>query len=299
MQVIRPITITDAMLTASNVPETDYTAWNAATNYSVGDYCIRTTSTTHKVYKCLVAGVNATAPESNPTKWLEFSPTNRWACFDQRTGTQTSQADSITYTIVPGAAISAIAFINLVSASVRVVLTDPVDGVVYDTTTSATVGSLVGDWDSYFFDSVTRKSDLVVQNIPSYPAATVAITIANAGSTAKVGVLAMGRAIELGDAEHGASFGITDYSIKAVDEFGGYTVTKRAFSKRAQFTVAVPKEIVDSVAALLAELRSTPCVWIGHPEYQGTIIFGFYKDFDIVIAFPTWNDCRLEIEGLT
>lgn len=299
MQVIRPVSVTDAMLTASNVPETDYTAWNAATSYNVGDYCIRTTATTHKVYRCLVAGVDATAPESNPTKWLDYSPTNRWACFDQRTGTQTQQADSITYTLVPGAAISSVAFINLVAASVRIVLTDPVDGVVYDTTTSTTVGALEGDWDSYFFDSVTRKSDVVVQNIPSYPAATVEITITHTGSTAKVGVIALGRAIELGGAEYGASFGITDYSRKAVDEFGGYTIVRRAFAKRAAFSLKVPKAIVDSVAALLSELRATPCVWIGSTHYQGTIVYGFYKDFDIVISYPTWSDCRLEIEGLT
>lgn len=299
MIVIRPVTVTDSILTASNVPETDYTAWNAATNYNVGDYCIRTTATTHKVYKCLVAGVNATAPESNTTKWLEYSPTNRWACFDQRTGTQTQQATSITYTLTPGVAVSAIAFINLFAASVRIVLTDPVDGVVYDTTTSATVSSLIGDWDSYFFDSVTRKTDLVVQDIPSYPAATVDITITHTGSTAKVGVIALGRAIELGGAEYGASFGITDYSRKAADEFGGYTIVQRAFAKRAQFNIKVEKDIVDSVAALLTELRATPCVWVGHVDYQGTIIYGFYKDFDIVISYPTWNDCKLEIEGLT
>ena len=298
MNVIRPITVTDAMLTASNVPETDYTAWNAATNYSVGDYCIRTTATTHKVYKCLVAGVNATAPESNATKWLEYSPTNRWAMFDQRTGTQTQQATSITFTIVPGSVVSSIAFINLSAASVRIVMTDPTDGVVYDVTHSATVASLSGDWDSFFFDYITRKTDIVVQDLPTYPAATIDVTIADAG-TAKVGVVALGRSIELGDAEYGASFGITDYSRKTADEFGGYTIVQRAFAKRATFNLAVPKTIVDSVAALLTELRSTPCVWVGHVDYQGTIIYGFYKDFDIVIAYPTWNDCRLEIEGLT
>lgn len=296
MNVIRPLTVTDAMLTASNVPETDYTAWNAATNYSVGDYCIRTT--THKVYKCLVAGVNATAPESNPTKWLDYSPTNRWAMFDQRTGTQTQQATSITFTIVPGAVVSSIAFINLSAATVRIVMTDPTDGVVYDVTHSATVASLSGDWDSFFFDYITRKTDIVVQDLPTYPAASIAVTIADAG-TAKVGVVALGRSIELGDADHGASFGITDYSRKTADEFGGYTIVQRAFAKRASFNIKVPKTIVDSVAALLTELRSTPCVWVGHVDYQGTIVYGFYKDFDIVIAYPTWNDARIEIEGLT
>lgn len=299
MNVIRPITVTDAMLTASNVPETDYTAWNAATNYNVGDYCIRTTATTHKVYKCLVAGVNATAPESNPTKWLDYSPTNRWAAFDLRTGTQTQQADSITYTIVPGKVVSSVAFINLSAASVRIVMTDPTDGVVYDQTVSATVASLSGDWDSFFFDYITRKTDLVVQGLPTFPMATIDITISEAGGTAKVGVVVIGRSIELGGAEYGASFGIVDYSRKAVDEFGGYTIVQRAFAKRAKFNIMVDKVVVDAVAALLTELRATPAVWVGHVDYQGTIIYGFYKDFDIVISYPTWNDCSIEIEGLT
>ena len=299
MNVIRPLAITAAMLIASNVPETDYAAWNAATNYSVGAYCIRTTAATHKVYKCLVAGVDATAPESNTTKWLEYSPTNRWAMFDQRTGTQTQQATSITFTVLPGAVVSSIAFINLQAASVRIVMTDPTDGVVYDVTHSTTVASLSGDWDSFFFDYVTYKTDLVVQDLPTYPAASIAVTISNGAGTAKVGVVAMGRSIELGGAKYGASFGITDYSRKTADEFGGYTIVKRAFAKRASFQLDVPKTIIDSVAALLTELRSTPCVWVGHVDYQGTIVYGFYKDFDIVISYPTWCDCRIEIEGLT
>lgn len=299
MNVIRPIVVTDAMLTASNVPETDYSEWNAATNYTVGDFSIRTTAATHKVYRNLIAGVNATPPEDAPTRWQDYSPTNRWAAFDKRTGTQTEQATSITYRLVPGATVNSVAFINLSAASVRIVMTDPTDGVVYDETVSATVASLSGDWDSFFFDYITRKSDVVVQNLPTYPLATLDITISEASGTAKVGVVAIGRSIELGDAQHGASFGIVDYSRKEADEFGGYTIVQRAFAKRATFDIVVEKDVVDAVATLLAELRSTPAVWVGSTEYQGTIIYGFYKDFDVVIAYPTWCDCSIEIEGLT
>ena len=40
MKIIRPLTITDAMLTASNVAENDYTEFAMATVYGDGDYCI-------------------------------------------------------------------------------------------------------------------------------------------------------------------------------------------------------------------------------------------------------------------
>ena len=40
MKIIRPLTITDTMLTASNVAETDYSEFAMGTTYAAGDYCI-------------------------------------------------------------------------------------------------------------------------------------------------------------------------------------------------------------------------------------------------------------------
>lgn len=40
MKIIRPVTFTSAMLTSSNVPETDYTAWAVGTAYTTGNKCI-------------------------------------------------------------------------------------------------------------------------------------------------------------------------------------------------------------------------------------------------------------------
>jgi hypothetical protein len=40
MRIIRPIAITDAMMTSSNVAETDYTEFAMATTYGDGDHCI-------------------------------------------------------------------------------------------------------------------------------------------------------------------------------------------------------------------------------------------------------------------
>jgi len=44
MRIIRPTTITDAMLTSSTVAETDHAAYNGATTYALGDRVIVTTA---------------------------------------------------------------------------------------------------------------------------------------------------------------------------------------------------------------------------------------------------------------
>lgn len=64
MHIIEPITITDSILTACNVPENDEQEWSAGTSYSIGDAVMVTTSKAniHKAYEALVgqtAGISA------------------------------------------------------------------------------------------------------------------------------------------------------------------------------------------------------------------------------------------------
>ena len=104
----------------------------------------------------------------------------------------------------------------------------------------------------------------------------------------------IGEGIELG-----ASVGIQDYSRKEKNDFGDYVLVQRNYSKRARFSMAVLNDQIDALQDLLVDLRTTPCVWIGDDRYQSTMIYGFYKDFDIVIAYHLVSDCNIEIEGLT
>jgi hypothetical protein len=90
MKFIKPTPITDSLFVTSSAAENDYTAWNAATAYSVGDKCIRTA--THRIYERTIAGTTATAPESDLYNWMDIGPTNRWAMFDQSVGSVTSAA---------------------------------------------------------------------------------------------------------------------------------------------------------------------------------------------------------------
>ncbi len=386
MKIIRPITITDAMLIDSNVPENDYPAYNPATTYVGGDRVI--IAAQHKVYESLpasgielltldvapavpwlpnwtltgqtsgktcvvvqcltsttylvkdrsgefaldeVIGVTGTASlladqgPANPTFaaqanvghdpvtdcarttplwWKEVSATNRWKAYDQKVGSQTARANTITYRLSPGQVFDAIAFLNLEATSIQIVMTDPVAGEVYNKTVSLVSTAITGpdkvyDWYSYFFSSYFWITDLARLDITPYLNAVLDITIAYTDGTAKVGGIVLGLQANIGVTQYSPSIGIHDYSIKTVDDYGVYSVEERAFSKRISCDVQIQNAWLDNIQNLLSRIRATPVVWIAIERYSSLIVYGYYKDFQIVIPRDTRSDCSLEIEGLT
>ena len=300
LKVIPPVLITDSTLTSSNVAETDYAVWSSGTTYSTGQRVIVTTGV-HKIYESLQGSNLNKDPTaaSSATWWLEVSPTNRWKMFDTSNTTRTTNANSIVVTITPGKVINSVALLELKAQSITIKMTDPIDGVVYNKTFSLLYSGTINNWWNYYFNPISRKTSIVVTDLPAYGTAAVEITITNTGGTAECGVCQVGASIPVGEGINlGASVGIMDYSIKKKDDFGNFIVVPRSYSKRAKFSMAIVNEQIDSVLDLLASLRTTPCIWIGDENYQCTVVYGYYKDFDIVIAYHLVSDCNLEIEGL-
>ena len=62
----------------------------------------------------------------------------------------------------------------------------------------------------------------------------------------------------------------------------------------------VPTENIRVVRKLLEDLRATPAVWLGtdSSDYDSLNVYGYYRDFNIEITYPSYSLCRLEIEGL-
>jgi hypothetical protein len=296
MRIIKPVEITPAILTSSNVPETDYAAWSAATAYAVGDKV----TYNHRNYEALVAhtGANPETDTSDPPKWLDLGADNRWRMFDDKVGSLTEQTGSIAVELQPGAVINSVALFNLLGRSATVTLTDPSEGVVYQRTVSL-VDAGVSDWYEWFFSPIGRQTDFVLLDLPAYGTATLSVTIDNASDTAAVGHLVMGRQAELGVAVYGSGVGITDYSRKETDTFGNSVVVERSFSKRAEFDVVVETPQIGRVQRLLASLRAQPVVWIGAEGYESTFLFGYYRDFQISISGPSVSDASITVEGLT
>lgn len=297
MKLIRPTSITDAMLTSSTAPENDYAAWAAGTAYVTGNRVIL--AATHRRYEALAAstGIN---PSTDPTKWLDLGPTNRWAMFDARVGTATTRAASLQAVLAPGA-IDAVALIDTDAESATVTLT--AGGVTnYTQTQTFNIGGVaIDNWFSWFFEPIGRRTTLLFLDVPVYANGVVTVTIArdNPADTVSCGTLLVGRQLSLGDTEHGADIGIIDYSRKETDQFGVISVVERAFAKRMTARVVMATDSVDVIHRALASLRATPVLWIGSESFESLTVYGFYKEFSIDLAYPTVSYCSLTIEGLT
>ncbi|PCJ04890.1 MAG: hypothetical protein COB16_17430 [Rhodobacteraceae bacterium] len=140
MNIIEPMVITDAELTASNIPENDYGDWSAVTTYGLGVKCISTTS--HRIYESAQAGNLGNSPSTDDgTWWIELKATNKWSAFDNRRSNPATNDDEITYSITPTQDCDAIALFGLTAGTVRIEVYDGAIS-IYDQTFVALIQSL-------------------------------------------------------------------------------------------------------------------------------------------------------------
>lgn len=298
VRLVRPQEITPAMLISTNVPENEYIEYSGAASYPLGQRVIVTSE--HKVYQSLVAGNQANPPATSPDKWVLVGPTNRWRAFDQSNSTRTARATSISYRLRPGKVVQSLAALNLVGAtSIRVRIIDPGLGVIYDTTRALAGQLLASTWWDWFFGERSSPKQIIFKDLPAAPAADVVIDLVGTDELA-VGVLMLGtiRTFSLG-VQLGARLGITDFSRKERNEFGDTIVVERPFSRRANWPMFLQASEVDAFVDFMAEVRAIPCLWIGSERYECMAVYGFYKNFEVLIAYSDYSTCDLELEGLT
>ena len=296
MKVVKPTTLTAAMLVSTDAAET-YSAWNAATAYVLDDIVLRTT--TERLYQRLVAGTTATAPESDTVNWLDIGPSNKWAMFDGEISTATTKSTSLTVVLKPGY-VNSLALFGLVGSNLAVTVRDALAGNIVYTLSQDLDGTIIADWYQYFFEPVVQLAELVLTDLPPYGDAHITVVLTGTG-TVECGICLVGTFYPLGDTQYGASVGIIDYSRKETDAFGVTTFVRRAYSKRMSAKLMLDNVQMNKVQRVLADLRATPCAWIGAGDvtYAPLQVYGFYKDFSIEVAYPTASYCSLEVEGLT
>jgi hypothetical protein len=300
MKVIKSQAVTDSTLTTTDVPENDYAAWLVGTTYAAADRVIVTTPNIHNIYESVQGANTGNDPVTDDgTWWTIVSSTNRWKMFNDVVQEQTIKADVITVTITPTIVTTALAAINVDCASITVTVTDPSEGVVYDETFQMTSYSGIINWYDYFFTAIDRKKELSVLGLPPYSQAAIEVTFNDSGETAKVGALVIGTSSFIGDSQYGASFGIIDYSTKTIDAQGRTTITAGAYSDEADIDVVIETARFAEVKKILTDLRTTPSVWIAEDNTEGTIIYGYYREFDVLLTGPVVSMCTLSIEGLT
>lgn len=284
-------------LVFSNIPEADHPVYNAATTYAIGDRVIYL----HRKYESLRAtnlnhtpGVDA----SQPPYWLDIGPTNRYAMFDGKVGTQTTSASSNITVVIKNGLLNGLSFMEMDAAKVQVALSTAT-GVVYTNTIDLSTNN-IDDWYEYFTTDIVRATDSVVTDVPAYLTGVLTVVVSSPTGTVKCGNLVAGTLFDLGSTESSPTVSIIDYSVKQTDAFGNPTLVERAFSKRMNAKMLLPSSRVDSLVKKLASVRAKPCVFIGAKNvFESLIVYGYYKDFEVDIAYANTSYCTLQVEGLT
>lgn len=295
MKVIKPVAIAGALLVATDATET-HGAWNSGTTYALLDRVHL--SSTGRVYECIQAPNTNKQPDTNAAWWTDVAPMNKWAMFDDTVSTPTTKATDLTVTVAPGP-VTALTMLGLVGGSVEVTVRDGLAGPVVYNRTVPLDGSIITDWYAYFFEPIKQLEEMVLTDLPSYTFGH--ITTVLVGTNVQCGHLSVGTAYTLGDVEQGASAGIIDFSRKDTSITGVTTLVRRGYAKRVSLRLVLATADMAVVHRRLADLRATPCTWVGSElaVYAPLLVWGFYRDFSIDIAGPTASYCTLEIEGMT
>ena len=191
MRIITPLPVTPSNLTASNVAITE-TAWTAGT-YTTGTQRYEGVT----LYEVVASPSTTDQPSVGAAKdvptWKVVGAINRYKMFDNVISSQSTRSGTIVVTIDPNQVVNAAAFFGLVGNTVNVVMTDPVEGVVYNQTKTLQDNILITDWYAYFFEGIYQLTDAVFTDLPSYLNATITATIDAGASSAACGEMVIGR----------------------------------------------------------------------------------------------------------
>lgn len=298
MKLVKPTTINDANFVSSNVPENDYAEWNSSTPYTIGQKVIVLAA--HKIYEALTNNTNKYPPSylsGTTPDWLDVGSTNRWKMFNGSYNRQTTNTGSIVISLQPGR-INSLGLMNCDAANINVKQT--VDSVeTYNVNLNTTLES-INNWYEYYFAPIERRSDYILTDIPVFGEGVLTITLSSGPSdTVKCGLCVPGFYVKIGESLWGCEIGQIDYSKKEANVFGDFVLLERNYSSTLSDSILVENGRTGYIKKILAEYRAKPALWVASEDFEGTFIYGFYRDFSIVLESPAGSQCSIEIEGLT
>ncbi len=296
MQILKPITLTTNDVAFTNAVTTSTnSAWVATNTYTPGQ----------QAYVGMVmyqVTTNVTNTTNNPTTsadWTVVGYIDPYKCFDGKVGTLTVTSgtnSTLIFETDTTQLINGAAFLNLDAGQLSLTVTDSIEGEVYSHTESLLED--IDNWYQYFFYEYEQKTDVILDDLPTYPGAVIHLELSRTTGTVSVGEIVLGKIRELGATQFGASAGIQDYSRKTTDADGNSVIEERPFSKRASFDLQIDAEEFDSVYRFLSSIRATPCVFIGDATKSSLIVYGFARSFNQVFSTPVLTACSLSVEGL-
>jgi len=180
-----------------------------------------------------------------------------------------------------------------------VIVTDAVDGEVYNYTVDMTDDSAIVDEYTWCFSPIIFRDQFVLVDLPSYNNPTIDVEFLGTGAIG-VGEIVIGNSQTIGKALYGTAVETVDYSVYETDDFGNRQIVRRRTADLTEFRVGVMKTRINFVRNVLKNLRGVNCVWVGEGvQDDATLVYGFGRGSRIPIETPTMNEMVITVQGLT
>lgn len=228
--------------------------------------------------------------------WSLVGVSNRNAMFDSSVSTTTKRAESLSVTL----AVSHVTSVSLPYVSGAEVLVTVRKGgvIIYDRVVDMRDNTEIVDWSSYWYTDRKFRHSLALVDIPPIPEIEITITVNYPLNTAEIGMIHVGRVLNVGFENYGLNRELIDYTQVTFDKFGAMTLDKQKYAKKYRCDIEIPNNQFDLMTESLDSIASTPVVCIGgNGLFQSLIVYGLMS-YSINLKTYSTSFITLEVKGL-
>jgi hypothetical protein len=296
------------------IGKTATVAWSSTTSYNINNV-VRYKD---RVYQSVFNGANLNRdPIINNVDlatevkyWVEIAILNRWAAFDTKSNTQTrGEGFILSYRFTPNETFDSIGFTNVDVDYITVQIMDTSPEVELYRQTRYSRGTRVfTNWYEWATLPFPDGDNMLFRNIPPLANKEVRISFVKTSTTEnfdppKVGGIILGKAVDVGAIELGATLPFIDYSVINTDEFGNTSFLKRNSFNGFDGYLRAPAVKMNSIISLRKTITSSPTIFSGINEenqvyYNSLFLMGVATTFEPIIDSPTEFRIKLTVKGI-
>lgn len=294
MKLIRPIQITDAIVTSNSAVDAHAT-YNAGTTYAA-DAMVTYNG---RYYKSLQAANTVRTPGATTSVawWSDQGPSNRTAMYDGLVSTRTTATGTLTLVMTVPTAVNTLSLINLAGVRTVTVTATKDAATVYSHTVDMWDTSLITDWSEYFFAEAELRTELALTDLPLVPGLVITTVLTGEG-TVGVGKFDLGRVLDAGLEQYGLKREGVDYTNVTFDNFGVATIGTQIYVRKFSTQSLIENNRLDVITRRLDALASTPLVIIGaNGRYDSMIVYGLLS-YSLDLALYGYSYISFDVKGL-
>ena len=273
-----------------------YSAWDETTTYSLETDNDNLTDTSMVLYnnyywRSLVNNNIGFNPETyEDVKWVKYRVANKYAMLDLKAQSKSVyEGGDMTVTFMQNRMLT-IGIGNYEADNITIEILDT-DGttVLWSENTGSPLNDNVIDYYTYIYEDYNYESDKATKFTLGVTGEYVRITFhkqVDASRTA-CGYLIAGDALEMGTSLFGISFSFNSFADKTTDDFGAYSITKRAVQDLVDFQTVIPSGSVPTIRRYIKSIYNEIGMFVvderDNDKYENLLTLGIIQDASVLL----------------